>query len=177
MPTRNSKTTPMPNDASSLLDLEVQYTSQGAASTGPWDIPTQHQFQCWVAAALAPLRHRVEMVIRVVDRQEIRELNGRYRRQNKATNVLSFPFSVPAGVDSDHLGDLVICAEVVEREAREQHKSVIHHWAHLVVHGVLHLRGLDHQTEEQAREMEKTEKRILAGLGIGDPYWSAEASK
>ena len=110
------------------------------------------------------------MVIRVVDEQESRQLNSRYRGKDRPTNVLSFPFQVPAGVDSDHLGDLVICAELVEREAREQQKKAMDHWAHMVVHGVLHLRGLDHQTEEQAGEMEDLEKEILAGLGIEDPY-------
>ena len=176
MPIRALKTTPMTGNAPSMLKLDVQYAAQEAADTGPEDIPTQHQFQRWVAAALVPLRHRVEMVIRVVDQQESRQLNEQFRGQDRPTNVLSFPFSAPAGIDSDHLGDLVICAGVVKREAREQRKKEMHHWAHMVVHGVLHLRGLDHQTDDQAREMEDKEKQILAGLGIEDPYWPTGAS-
>ena len=88
----------------------------------------------------------------------------------RPTNVLSFPFTVPVGVDISHLGDLVICAPVVKREAREQQKREVDHWAHMVVHGVLHLRGMDHQTDEQAHAMETLEKQVLAGLGIDDPY-------
>ena len=109
-------------------------------------------------------------MIRVVDEAEGRELNRRYRGMDKATNVLSFPFQAPAGIDSQHLGDLVICAPVVEREAREQRKSLRDHCAHLVVHGVLHLRGYDHQDEREAEEMEALERRILQQLGIADPY-------
>ena len=159
---------PMAND--SQLDLEVQYATHEADSVSRQGIPTQHEFHSWVVAALVPVNHAVEMVIRVVDEHESRQLNSRYRGKDRPTNVLSFPFQVPAGVDSDHLGDLVICAELVEREAREQQKKAMDHWAHMVVHGVLHLRGLDHQTEEQAGEMEDLEKEILAGLGIEDPY-------
>jgi probable rRNA maturation factor len=160
----------MANDPQWVLDLEVQYAIHEAGIASRRGVPTQHEFHSWVAAALTPVNHGVEMVIRVVDEQESRQLNSRYRGKDKPTNVLSFPFTAPAGVDSDHLGDLVICAAVVKREAGEQQKREIDHWAHMVVHGVLHLCGLDHQTEEQAREMEELEKQILAGLGIKDPY-------
>jgi len=153
-------------DSQSVLDLEIQNAIHEAGIASQPGVPTQHEFHGWVAAALTPVNHSVEMVIRVVDEQESRQLNSRYRGKDKPTNVLSFPVSAPAGIDSDHLGDLVICAAVVKREAREQQKKEIDHWAHMVVHGVLHLRGLDHQTEEQAREMEELEKQILAGWGL-----------
>ncbi len=160
----------MTNDSQVLLDLEIQNVIHEAGIASQPGVPAQHEFRSWVMAALTPVNHRVELVIRVVDEQESRQLNSRYRGTDKPTNVLSFPFTAPAGVDSDHLGDLVICAPVVKREAEEQQKKEIDHWAHMVVHGVLHLRGLDHQTEGQAREMEGLEKQILAGFGINDPY-------
>ena len=152
-----------------MLDLEVQYAVQDGPVTRRV-VPAEHEFQSWVEAALAPADGVVEMVIRVVGERESCQLNSRYRGKAQPTNVLSFPFEPPPGVNSDHLGDLVICAPVVKREAQQQHKPDIEHWAHLVVHGVLHLRGFDHQTEGQAREMETLEKRILKGLGIQDPY-------
>ncbi len=166
----------MANDPQSVLDLEVQYAIHAAGITSRPGVPTQGEFHSWAAAVLTPVNHSVEMVIRVVNEQESRQLNSRYRGKDKPTNVLSFPFSAPAGVDSNHLGDLVICAPVVKREAGEQQKKEIDHWAHMVVHGVLHLRGLDHQTEQQAREMEELEKQILAGLGIKDPYQLKDVS-
>jgi len=146
------------------LGLDVQYAVDGDS------LPTQHEFERWVRSALEPVNSSVELVVRVVDEQEGRQLNSRYRNIDKATNVLSFPFEAPPGVDSDCLGDLVICAPVVQREAQQQHKAEKHHWAHMVVHGVLHLRGYDHQFDAQAVEMETLEKKILAGLGIQDPY-------
>jgi len=147
-----------------LLGLDVQYAFDGDS------LPTRHEFECWVRSALEPMDSNVELVVRVVDEQEGQELNSRYRNIDKATNVLSFPFEAPPGIDSDYLGDVVICAPVVQREAQQQHKPEKHHWAHMVVHGVLHLRGYDHQLDEQAEEMETLEKQILAGLGIQDPY-------
>ncbi len=149
------------------LELEVQYAVQGAYA------PTQGELRAWVLAALQGHRERVEMVVRVVGAAESRALNGRYRGKDKATNVLSFPFEVPPGVGSDHLGDLVICAPLVNREAREQGKQRSAHWAHMVVHGVLHLRGYDHEAEQDAAQMETQERRILEGMGIDDPYRTA----
>jgi len=151
-------------DEKGLPGLDVQYTVDGDR------LPTQHEFECWVRSALEPVNNAVELAIRIVDEQEGRQLNSRYRGIDKATNVLSFPLEAPPGVDSDYLGDLVICAPVVQREAQQQHKPEKHHWAHMVVHGVLHLRGYDHQLDAQAEEMEILEKQILAGLGIQDPY-------
>ena len=144
--------------------LEVQY----ASDTVP--LPGRDDFECWVNAALEGAGQPVELVIRVVDEAEARELNQRYRDKDRPTNVLSFPFEAPPEVESCHLGDLVICAPVVAREAKQQGKALNDHWAHLVIHGILHLRGFDHQTEEEAQQMESLEKMILRGLDIEDPY-------
>lgn len=147
-----------------VLGLDVQYAVDDDS------LPTQREFECWVRAALEPMGDTVDMAIRVVDEQEGQQLNNRYRDIDRATNVLSFPFEAPPGIESDYIGDLVICAPVVQREAQQQHKPEKHHWAHMVVHGVLHLRGYDHQLDAQAVEMETLEKKILATLGVQDPY-------
>jgi len=146
------------------IELEVQWVCEQPSFSRTTD------FESWVRAALEGVRHPVELVIRVVDEVEGRELNHRYRGKDKPTNVLSFTFDAPSGIESNHLGDLVICAPVVVREAQEQGKRFNDHLAHLVVHGVLHLRGYDHQTDEEAELMESREKAILQGLGIKDPY-------
>ncbi len=134
--------------------------------------PTLAQLSQWVdttlAAAEAPPAS--ELTIRIVDETEGRQLNHDYRGRDKPTNVLSFPFDAPPGIELNLLGDLVICAPVVEREAQEQGKQEIAHWAHLVVHGTLHLLGFDHIEDEEAEEMEALETRILAELGFPDPY-------
>ncbi|ANB02399.1 rRNA maturation RNase YbeY [Ectothiorhodospira sp. BSL-9] len=110
------------------------------------------------------------VVIRVVDEHESAQLNGAYRGKQGPTNVLSFPFEAPEGIPVDHLGDLVICAPVVAREAREQGKAPRTHWAHMVIHGVLHLRGYDHLDEAEAHEMETIETLLMAECGYEDPY-------
>lgn len=145
----------------SQTQVEVQY-ADGLAQT-----PAAEAFERWAHAALPD---EAGLLIRIVEQSESQALNARYRGKDRPTNVLSFPFEVPPGVDCDHLGDLVICAEVVEREAAEQGKPPEHHWAHMVVHGVLHLRGYDHVDDAQADTMECLEKQILAGLDIPDPY-------
>ncbi len=136
------------------------------------NLPASASFRRWAAAALAGVgRMRAsELSIRLVDAREGRELNLRYRGKDYATNVLSFPVELPEGVEVPLIGDLVICAPVVAREAAEQGKPVRHHWAHLTVHGVLHLLGFDHIVEVEAEAMEALERRILATLGIPDPY-------
>jgi probable rRNA maturation factor len=154
----------MMNETDPVLDLEVQCIAEGEG------IPTRQAFYAWALAAMTSVELPVEMVIRVVDEAESRQLNNQYRGKDTSTNVLSFPFEAPAGIASSHLGDLVICAPVVKREARAQNKKEIDHWAHMVVHGVLHLQGYDHQTDEQAEQMERLEKKILEGFGIRDPY-------
>lgn len=135
-------------------------------------IPSAASFRGWAEAALAGARHRraAELSVRIVGAREGRELNRRYRGRDYATNVLSFPVELPPGVQAPLLGDIAICANVVAREAREQGKSVRDHYAHLAVHGVLHLLGFDHQNEREATRMELLETRVLAGLGIADPY-------
>lgn len=154
-------TPPEPQD---YLELDVQYACASS------DVPDEAALREWTLAALGDAGAPVELVIRIVDEAESRALNKQYRGKNKPTNVLSFPFEAPPGVACNHLGDLVICAPVVTQEASEQHKQPDHHWAHMVVHGVLHLRGYDHRDERQANEMEALEKQILEGLGIADPY-------
>ena len=150
------------------LILELQRTASGA------DIPEEKAFRHWVEAALSGRRESAELVIRVVDEEEGRQLNRRYRGQDRATNVLSFPFEAPAMVETELLGDLVVCAPVVVREAQEQAKAADAHWAHLTVHGLLHLLGFDHQNEREAAAMEKLEIVILAELGFPDPYLGGE---
>jgi len=136
-------------------------------------VPDVASFGCWVAAALRRDYPRLEQTIRIVDEAESRQLNREYRGRDKPTNVLSFPAELPPGiVDYQLLGDLVICAPVVAAEAAAQGKPVEAHWAHLVVHGMLHLQGYDHQTGDQAREMEALEIEILATLGHTNPYLS-----
>jgi len=108
--------------------------------------------------------------VRIVDAEEGRALNARWRERDRPTNVLSFPADLPPELELPLLGDLVLCAPVVLREAAEQGKRVEDHWAHLVIHGVLHLLGMDHQDDAEAEEMEQREREILAALGIDDPY-------
>lgn len=135
-------------------------------------VPAPASFRRWVAAALrgAGRRRAAELSIRIVDAAEGRALNRDYRGRDYATNVLSFPAELPPGVHLPLIGDLAICAPVVAREAAEQGKAVREHYAHLTVHGVLHLLGHDHVEDAQAERMEALETRILAGLGIADPY-------
>jgi len=145
------------------MKLELQVATEASG------LPAREAFERWAGAALEDEPRR-ELVIRVVDEEESRRLNRDYRGKDRPTNVLSFPFEAPPGVPSEHLGDLVICAPVVAREAREQGKPLEHHWAHMVVHGVLHLRGFDHLAPSEAEEMEARERRILSSFDIPDPY-------
>ncbi len=152
------------------VQLEVQRTVEGG--------PEDEDIRRWVEAVLADADRtgNTELTVRIVDEDEIRQLNQTYRHQTGPTNVLSFPFEAPPEVDLDLLGDLVIAAPVVAREAREQGKPEIAHWAHLVVHGTLHLLGLDHQTPAEAEAMEAREVRILQALGFPNPYHLDEVS-
>jgi probable rRNA maturation factor len=152
------------------LDVSVGYALPRAG------LPSAISFRKWVAAALDGRIREADLAIRVVDSKEGRALNRHYRGKDYATNVLSFPADVaegvklPKGVKMPLLGDLVICAPVVAKEAREQGKPLNAHYAHLTVHGTLHLLGWDHEDECDAECMEKLEREILAGLGIEDPY-------
>ena len=140
-------------------------------ASGQRGLPLRRQFRQWADAALqgAGIADDRNLSIRIVDEHESAELNGHYRNKAYATNVLSFP--VPQELQAAaQLGDLALCAAVVKKEAQEQNKTATDHWAHLVVHGVLHLLGYDHERTEDASIMEALEVRILAGLGIKDPY-------
>jgi probable rRNA maturation factor len=132
--------------------------------------PPLSDIEQWVAAAIGNRREMTELTVRIVDEAEITQLNHDYRQQNKATNVLSFPADIPAHIDLPLLGDLVICAAVVEREAQQQHKHSQAHWAHMVVHGCLHLLGYDHIDDNDADIMEALEIEILAAFNISNPY-------
>ncbi len=139
------------------------------------ELPTQEQLTLWAQSALQGLKEQAELSIRIVEVNECQELNLEYRGKDKPTNVLSFPFEVPEaliGLDEvGHLiGDLVICAQVVNDEAKLQNKPPMHHWAHMVVHGCLHLLGYDHITNTDAHVMEDLERAILSKLNINDPY-------
>jgi len=135
-------------------------------------VPAPVSFRRWVEAALKGARRRkaTEVAIRIVDADEGRALNLQYRGRDYATNVLSFPADLPPDLNLPLIGDLVICAPVVAREAAEQGKKPADHWAHLTIHGTLHLLGYDHIEEAEAEAMEGLETRVLAGLGIADPY-------
>ena len=132
------------------------------------DVPEVSEIHAWLDAANEG--DDAEVLVRVVDEDESASLNKAYRHKTGATNVLSFPFEVPEGVPNDQLGDIVICAAVVCREAAEQGKSLKAHWAHMVVHGMLHLQGYDHVVAADAEIMENKECCILHGLGYADPY-------
>ncbi len=135
-------------------------------------LPSAVSFRCWVEAALRGAKRRkpAELSIRIVDVDEGRSLNLAYRGKDYATNVLSFPVELPPGVESPLIGDLAICAPVVLNEATEQGKQPRDHWAHMTIHGVLHLIGYDHVEDSKAEVMEALETRILAKLGVADPY-------
>jgi len=132
--------------------------------------PDQKQIQRWVDAALDGFNQDTEIVVRIVDEQESAELNEQYRHKPGPTNILSFPVEIPEGIELNLLGDLVVCAPVLEKEALEQHKTLTDHWAHIIVHGVLHLLGYDHIDETQAELMENKEITILNTLNIKNPY-------
>lgn len=145
--------------------MDVQLASVAA------DLPTAADIESWVLALLEQ-RPAAELSVRLVDAEEGLALNRDYRGRTQPTNVLSFPAELPHDVaaELDLLGDVVICAPVVSREAREQGKRVRDHYAHMVVHGTLHLLGHDHQDDQQAQRMEDLERRALARFGIPDPY-------
>ncbi len=154
------------------LELEVQYASLQSANL----LPDRERVAGWVEAALEGRRDAAQLVVRIVDEDESGELNQRYRRREGPTNVLSFPFEHPELLDPPLLGDLLVCAPVVEREAREQGKPAEAHWAHMVIHGTLHLLGYDHEEADEAELMEGLERDILARLGHPDP-WEAERAQ
>lgn len=146
------------------LELGVSY---GLSRRG---LPSPVSFRRWVTAVLDGRVRRADLALRLVDADEGLALNRHYRGMDCPTNVLSFPAELPPGVELPILGDIVLCVPVVLREAAEQGKRVQNHFAHLTVHGVLHLLGFDHEDERDAEAMELLERHILASLGIQDPY-------
>ncbi len=150
----------------SRFEVELELAETAARS------PAQGDFLRWVSATLEQQRpgEPLRVHIRIAGEVEVAGLNHRYRGRNSPTNVLSFPVAEPVEDGVLLLGDLVLCAAVIEREADEQRKPVLHHWAHMAVHGTLHLLGFDHQEEDEAEYMESCERAILAGFGIPDPY-------
>lgn len=158
---------------SAILDLQIASECS--------DIPKPKDIQFWLDTVFShqQLVDR-EITVRIVDTDEIQQLNQEYRGKNKATNVLSFPFEMPElslptdfQIDAslaNFLGDIVICAQVIRRESQQQNKILNHHWAHMIVHGSLHLLGYDHIEEQEAQQMESIEIAILQKLAIDDPY-------
>ena len=148
-----------------IIDLQIACEQESG-------LPTEEQIEQWATAAVQPQSDEVEMTVRIVDEAESHTLNLNYRGKDRPTNVLSFPFECPDEVELPLLGDLVICRQVVEREAQEQDKPLMAHWAHMVVHGSLHLLGYDHIEDDEAEEMESLETQIMTGLDFADPYLS-----
>ncbi|WP_410685656.1 rRNA maturation RNase YbeY [Avibacterium paragallinarum] len=146
-----------------IIDLQI-------ATENSENLPSEQQFQQWATAAVQAENLESEITIRIVDEVESQQLNATYRGKDYPTNVLSFPFECPEEVELPLLGDLVICRQVVEREAAEQGKPLMAHWVHMVVHGCLHLLGYDHIEDDEAEEMESLETEIMQELGFADPY-------
>ncbi len=154
------------------MSLKAKLAVQRATKSAT--VPPDEQFQLWADAALAKNSSEITLAIRIVDGREGQRFNRDYRGKDYATNVLSFPADLPQGLPEEllraQLGDLLICAPVVAREARQRNCPEVNHWAHLTIHGVLHLLGHDHEQTENARDMESLETEILAQLGFPDPY-------
>ena len=147
--------------ASLTVDTQLATASQ--------NLPDEEALETWAGIAWLG-EHDSEVTIRLVGSDESSDLNSQYRGKSGPTNVLSFPFEAPAGITVPLAGDLIICAPVVEREAQEQRKTLAAHWAHMVVHGMLHLQGYDHIEDDEAEAMEALEIRLLAQLGFCNPY-------
>ena len=145
-----------------IVDIQMASASEEA--------PDPQSIERWVSAALNNQRDSTELSIRIVDTEEGQALNEQFRGSTGATNVLSFPFENESPEPLPLIGDIVICAPVVLKEANEQNKTLNAHWAHMIIHGVLHLLGYDHQDDEQANVMETLETEIMQGLGFPPPY-------
>ena len=145
------------------LDLQIAVENEQG-------LPTEQDIQIWLDKTIPQFQENAELTVRIVDTQESHQLNHEYRGKDKPTNVLSFPFEAPPGIELDLLGDLIICRQVVEKEAEEQSKPLLAHWAHMVVHGSLHLLGYDHIEDDEAEEMESLETEIMQTMGFEDPY-------
>ena len=147
----------------------IQTTIQNVS--GATGLPRHRDFRRWVEAALEDTSvENAELTLRLTDEEEMRRLNKRYRDRDAITNVLSFPYGVPSGPGQPLLGDIALCVSVIRQEAREYGLRGMERWAHMVVHGVLHICGFDHESDDDARRMEALEGRILGRLGFADPY-------
>ena len=149
--------------------ISIQYATDKALA------PKPALLRQWARCALNDTQAEKEITVRIVGVDEMTSLNETYRRKSGPTNVLSFPFEAMPPMDEGILGDIVICAEVVNGEAYEQRKSRDEHWAHMIVHGVLHLLGYDHEVDDEAEVMEALEVKILAELGYANPYENGES--
>jgi probable rRNA maturation factor len=145
-----------------IVDIQMASASEEA--------PDPQSIERWIGAAIGDQRESTELSIRIVDAEEGQALNEQFRGSTGATNVLSFPFENESPKPLPLIGDIVICAPVVAKEAREQNKALNAHWAHMIIHGVLHLLGYDHQNENEANLMESLETEIMQGLGFPPPY-------
>ena len=154
--------------------VDVQWAVEGEG------LPSEQEIKTWVEAVLMQEQNdivaEVELTVRIASEEEVAELNQQYRQKQGSTNVLSFPVDEGLPLDVPLLGDLVICAPVVEKEAKQQNKTLLSHWAHMVVHGTLHLLGYDHIEADQAEAMEQKEIAVLQGLGFSNPYEVATGS-
>ncbi len=147
------------------MNLDIQRIFQNS------NIPDDSQIKAWAALALLEDNCNSEILIRIVDENESAALNQQYRQKSGPTNVLSFPFDAPENLELNLLGDLVVCAPVVEKEAEQQGKSINDHWAHIIIHGLLHLQGFDHIEEKDANAMEALEINLLKKININNPYF------
>ncbi len=151
------------------MTLSVEISVSEKIQSDESDVPGPEVIKNWATAAYLNSLPAVASVL-VTDADEMQQLNKLYRDQDKPTNVLSFPMQLPVEVDELLLGDIVLCAPVIKQEAGEQAKSEMSHWAHMVVHGMLHLQGYDHINNDEAEEMERLEIKILDQLGFANPY-------
>lgn len=145
-----------------IIDIENNSESE--------DVPEPSSMRCWLSAALPPEMTNAEVCVQLVNEAEMADLNGRFRNKPTPTNVLSFPADLPDDIDIPLLGDIAICTQVVNRESEQQGKSREAHWAHMFVHGTLHLLGYDHIDDSDAERMEALETEIITGLGFPPPY-------
>lgn len=147
-----------------MINVEVQLAASDQ------EVPSEDLFQKWASAIDVNSEQDQSISLRIVDEAEMIQLNSQYRKKTGTTNVLSFPADLPEGVDIPFLGDIIICAPVVAKEAADQGKSLDSHWAHMTVHGILHLQGYDHIDEAEAEQMECLEANIMNKLGFENPY-------
>lgn len=151
------------------MSVTIEMFTSDAVEADEGDIPDATLIQQWAEKACL-CNDKVVASVQVVSNDEMRELNRSWRGKDKPTNVLSFPMELPEEVEPKILGDIVLCADVIKAEAKQQHKPLLAHWAHMVIHGMLHLQGYDHIEDRQAEEMETLEVRILDQLGFANPY-------